>query len=408
MMSNPNNVDVDIPNTSETKLVSRKSTENLRHLVHNNSNGSGRGLVPGKHQPGGGGGGAHHEKTQRQIAQGMALRQQQQQRDNGTPMEGVTPIPPTTAINNNNQQHQTHASASSIANSPNQNSQAYHSQSPEYSAWTIGSTEGLQKAAALALSALTNYTASVSSAASIASSASGGTATAAGGISLQSPSVASSVTPPPPPVVQSTLGGLSQNIDPSSPMHHQQQVVSPILPSTSSNATTANGTPPSILQFSKPLQQTYQTRLLSTPSPAVESLLSSSCESLNFDIAEMWLRTGPKTHQLTNSHVRPTALDESVRKQLVDVYYGERSAERTHRLSPALCKRAKEAGDVVWVTAHTVHGAEALKCSISDVRTAVAVPLFGGEMKERAGDVLQRCCLKAQCLRSLLVSSIVT
>jgi len=96
---------------------------------------------------------------------------------------------------------------------------------------------------------------------------------------------------------------------------------------------------------------------------------------LNFDIAEMWLRTGAKTHQLTNSHVRPTALDESVRKQLVDVYYGERSADRTHRLSPALCKRAKEAGDVVWVTAHTVHGAEALKCAISDVRTAVAVPV---------------------------------
>ena len=92
----------------------------------------------------------------------------------------------------------------------------------------------------------------------------------------------------------------------------------------------------------------------------------------------MWLRTGPKTHQLTNSHVRPTALDESVRKQLVDVYYGDRSAERTHRLSPALCKRAKEAGDVVWVTAHTVHGAEALKCSISDVRTAVAVPVCHG------------------------------
>jgi DNA helicase TIP49 (TBP-interacting protein) len=92
----------------------------------------------------------------------------------------------------------------------------------------------------------------------------------------------------------------------------------------------------------------------------------------------MWLRTGHKTHQLTNSHVRPTALDESVRKQLVDVYYGERSAERTHRLSPALCKRAKEAGDVVWVAAHTAHGAEALKCSISDVRTAVAVPVCHG------------------------------
>ena len=89
----------------------------------------------------------------------------------------------------------------------------------------------------------------------------------------------------------------------------------------------------------------------------------------------MWLRTGPKTHQLTHSHVRATALDESVRQQLVDVYYGERSNERTHRLSPALCKRAKEAGEVVWVTAQTRHGAEALKCSISDVRTAVAVPV---------------------------------
>ena len=33
---------------------------------------------------------------------------------------------------------------------------------------------------------------------------------------------------------------------------------------------------------------------------------------------------------------------------------------------------------MVWVTAHTLHGAEALKCSISDVRTAVAVPVCHG------------------------------
>jgi len=96
---------------------------------------------------------------------------------------------------------------------------------------------------------------------------------------------------------------------------------------------------------------------------------------MGFDIAEMWLRTGPKTHQLTNSHLRPTALEDSVRNELVDVYYGEKSSERTHRLSPALCKRAKDANDVVWVTAHTPHGAEALRCSISNVRTAVAVPV---------------------------------
>lgn len=96
---------------------------------------------------------------------------------------------------------------------------------------------------------------------------------------------------------------------------------------------------------------------------------------MGFDIAELWLRTGHKTHQLTNSHLRPTALEDTIRTELVDVYYGDKSSERTHRLSPALCKRAKEANDVVWITAHTLHGAEALRCSISNVRTAVAVPV---------------------------------
>ena len=119
----------------------------------------------------------------------------------------------------------------------------------------------------------------------------------------------------------------------------------------------------------------YHERLFHQPSAAVEAVLAASCEVMGFDIAEMWLRTGPKTHQLTNSHLRPTALEDSVRKELVDVYYGDKSSERTHRLSPALCKRAKEANDVVWVTAHTPHGAEALRCSISNVRTAVAVPV---------------------------------
>jgi hypothetical protein len=119
----------------------------------------------------------------------------------------------------------------------------------------------------------------------------------------------------------------------------------------------------------------YQDRLLRQSSAAVEAVLAASCEVMGFDIAELWVRTGHKTHQLTNSHLRPTALDDSVRKDLVDVYYGEKSNERTHRLSPALCKRAKEAGDVVWVTAHSATGAQALRCSISNVRTAVAVPV---------------------------------
>jgi hypothetical protein len=119
----------------------------------------------------------------------------------------------------------------------------------------------------------------------------------------------------------------------------------------------------------------YHDLLFHQPSASVEAVLSASCEVMGFDISEMWLRTGPKTHQLTNSHLRPTALEDSVRKQLVDVYYGEKSSERTHRLSPALCKRAKDANDVVWVTAHTPHGEDALRGSISNVRTAVAVPV---------------------------------
>lgn len=122
-------------------------------------------------------------------------------------------------------------------------------------------------------------------------------------------------------------------------------------------------------------QSLYQDRLLRQPSAAVETVLAASCEVMGFDIAEIWLRTGPRTHQLTNSHLRPTALEDSVRNDLVDVYYGQQSSERTHRLSPALCKRAKEAGDVVWVTSQTPREAQALKASISNVRTAVAVPV---------------------------------
>lgn len=120
----------------------------------------------------------------------------------------------------------------------------------------------------------------------------------------------------------------------------------------------------------------YQSRLLSSQSAeAVEAVLAASCAAMGFDIAEIWLRTGPKTHQLINSHLRHTALDETLRDQLVEVYYGDGAAERTHRLSPALCKKAKEDNDVVWVTAQTESGAKALRCSLNGVLTAVAVPV---------------------------------
>jgi hypothetical protein len=113
----------------------------------------------------------------------------------------------------------------------------------------------------------------------------------------------------------------------------------------------------------------YHERLLNQSSGDVESVLASTCEVMGFHIAEVWLRTGVKTHQLINSHVRPTKLDDSVRQNLVDVYYGDRSADRTHKVSPSLCKKAKEAGDVIWV------GADLLRSSLSNVRTAVAIPI---------------------------------
>jgi hypothetical protein len=150
---------------------------------------------------------------------------------------------------------------------------------------------------------------------------------------------------------------------------------SPALDVFSTGAMIATNTGEATQALLSAKKSLYQERLFHQSSASVEAVLAASCEVIGFDIAEMWLRTGPKTHQLTNSHLRPTALEDSVRKDLVDVYYGEKSSERTHRLSPALCKRAKEAGDVVWVTAHNRTGAEALRCSISNVRTAVAVPV---------------------------------
>lgn len=176
------------------------------------------------------------------------------------------------------------------------------------------------------------------------------------GSSAMAPPAAAAVN-----ATSSTLSALSNALPPGS--GHPTPALNNLHPTTITTNT---------IQSSKSL---YQDRLFNQPSTSVEAVLAASCEALNFDIAEMWLRTGPKTHQLINSHLRPTALEDSVRIELVDVYYGERSSERTHRLSPALCKRAKEAMDVVWVTANTPHGAEALKCSISDVRTAVAIPV---------------------------------
>mmetsp|Transcript_13149 Transcript_13149/g.28423 ORF Transcript_13149/g.28423 Transcript_13149/m.28423 type:complete len:831 (+) Transcript_13149:398-2890(+) len=434
MMSAPDRVDVDLPNTLQAKMTSVKSTENLRHLV----------------PPENGGAARHHR-----YHQGVA---------NST--KSLPPMPPPPMMYMQ-QQH-----PPPQGQQMQQQMQRQQQSIPAYTAWTIGSTEKMIKAQ---LSSQVNGHGSPSSdghhncvpsnsdPASPYSSAILAKCSSRGPSPDPTESTVSSVTPPPPSATPPTLGGLSQNLGVHSlaggeqhhnhqqqqqqqqvqmrlqqqsqaqqnrhPNHHQQQQQShgqssspppyskpPLPPEQQQQQQQSQLQQQEQQQPPRPghdesLRDLYRSRLLSAPVPAVESLLSSSCESLNFDIAEMWLRTGPKTHQLTNSHVRPTALDESVRAQLVDVYYGERSAERTHRLSPALCKRAKEAGDVVWVTAHTLHGAEALKCSISDVRTAVAVPVCHGGSGVNVTIIyfsIRRAIMKPQAVEFLVHMSLAT
>jgi len=154
----------------------------------------------------------------------------------------------------------------------------------------------------------------------------------------------------------------------------------------------------------------YQARLLASQSAkGVEAVLAASCTAMGFDIAEMWLRTGRKTHQLIHSHLRHTNLDETMRDQLVEVYYGERAPDRTHKLSPALCKKAKEDNDVVWVTAQTESGAKALKCSLNGVLTAVAVPVCHEKSNTNMTVIyfsVKRATMRAEAIEFLVHSSL--
>mmetsp|Transcript_24913 Transcript_24913/g.57483 ORF Transcript_24913/g.57483 Transcript_24913/m.57483 type:complete len:1009 (-) Transcript_24913:439-3465(-) len=222
------------------------------------------------------------------------------------------------------------------------------------------------------------------------------------------------LTPTPPPVSVTPTPSASVNAPGNDPQHNHPTIISssssPAMRSSAcmtnskgglesnSNATdiTNNFTPPPSTAIRPPSSTPVPTP---HPSPGVDSVLQSACLVLEFDIAEVWLRTGPKTHRLIYTHLRPSALSPNM-SELVDIYYGARSSERTHRLSPALCKGAKEARDVVWVTsrpnetpappggpAGTSSGGDnasvtssdtnrvKLDDAISDVRTAVAVPV---------------------------------
>jgi len=391
-------------------MVSVKSTENLRHVIQEQHPSHSRQQQQQQQQQ-------HHPQHQSHMTigggGGGAPASSSPHSSKSMPPLGTSPM---SMIYQQQQPHH-----------PSQQQQQQQSQQPlvaEYTAWTIGSTEGLRKSELQHHHQSTaNVTTTTSSSqhalppthdptspyksAILAKCSTNSRQASPDPTESTFGSNASSVTPPPPPVIPPTLGGLSQAMNMMHPPQHPQQPQQ--VQQIQSNPQYPPLAPP---QYNKPLQTLYQTRLLSTPNiPTIESLLSSTCESLNFDIAEMWLRTGPKTHQLTHSHVRPTALDESVRIELVDVYYGERSAERTHRLSPALCKRAKEAGDVVWVTAHTLHGAEALKCSISDVRTAVAVPVCHGGSGVNVTIIyfsIRRAIMKPQAVEFLVHMSLAT
>jgi len=307
--------------------------------------------------------------------------------------DGINNVAPASSSSSTmtaqHQQNHPNQSGSGHAAGLNNNFSNSSSNEDDYAAWMIGSTEGLARARVAAAAAaaavppaagslpnqlwqinLNSYNNSNNNDNNNQRPLSVASPTPTESTATTTPSLSAGSSPLPPSSSPPTLGGLSQQ-------HHMTHGANmhPPLPHPPPYASSSTSNHPAAATSSVSITNRYHSTILTTPTPHVESLLSTICETLNFDIAEMWLRTGPKTHQLTHSHVRPTALDEDIRQQLVDVYYGERSAERTHRLSPALCKRAKEAGEVVWVTAQTRHGAEALKCSISDVRTAVAVPV---------------------------------
>lgn len=177
-----------------------------------------------------------------------------------------------------------------------------------------------------------------------------------------------SITPPPPASPPGSSNASASNLTQDEalefgPLRQQHHQPSSSHPTVASPWTLGSIETPPAASANSPVATSPPTSQFST-----EAVLAAACSVAGFDIAEVWFRTGPKTHQLTHSHVRPTALEDSVRTQVTAVYYG---AERwTHKLSPALCKRAKEVGDVVWMA-----GAELRSSSLNAVGTAVAVPM---------------------------------
>ena len=104
-------------------------------------------------------------------------------------------------------------------------------------------------------------------------------------------------------------------------------------------------------------------------------LLKEVCERLDFDIAEMWLRIDASKRRLVHYHVSDV-LDQSVRRQVMNVYQGAAAPMMKHRLSAAMCKLTKETKNVSKITAQSSSGAQALQSGlVSGINVALAVPI---------------------------------
>lgn len=90
----------------------------------------------------------------------------------------------------------------------------------------------------------------------------------------------------------------------------------------------------------------------------------------------MYLETGDQRYHPVDCSLYTTALPESVRKKVNDVYYRARSNELVRKLSPELCRRAKNAEKCVLITNEAQDGTRVLEGSLNDVCTAIAVPVY--------------------------------
>ena len=157
-----------------------------------------------------------------------------------------------------------------------------------------------------------------------------------------------------------------------------QSVINSYRPQRTAQTIKASTSEPQIMVSSDDIQE-HETDATGDSRPTVESLLSKVCNSLNFDIAEVWLHKG-QSYDLTYLHIRPKSIGDSVYSQLEDIYHGKEESTKKfkHELSSSMCKWAKKTGKILWITTQTPRLSQALKYSISGVQMGVAVPVRCG------------------------------